>query len=146
MKKEEFIKICKESNSMLDASKKIDISRHTFSKLAKEYGCYKTNKGGKGIKKPKSTKALTEDILAGKYPNYERTHLKQRLLQENIKENKCENCGIEEWLEKKLNMQLHHKDGNGKNNSLDNLQMLCPNCHAQTETYSGKNAKNKKAA
>ena len=56
--------------------------------------------------------------------------LKEKLLKEGIKENKCEICGITEWNGKPLVMQLHHIDGNNKNNSLDNLQMLCPNCHS----------------
>ena len=63
--------------------------------------------------------------------------LKLKLLKEGIKENKCEICGITEWNGKPLVMQLHHIDGNNSNNSLDNLQMLCPNCHSQTENYCG---------
>lgn len=63
--------------------------------------------------------------------------LKLKLLKERIKENRCECCGITEWNGKPLVMQLHHIDGNNKNNYLDNLQMLCPNCHSQTENYCG---------
>lgn len=63
--------------------------------------------------------------------------LKLKLLKEGLKENKCECCGITEWNGKPLVMQLHHIDGNNSNNSLDNLQMLCPNCHSQTENYCG---------
>lgn len=63
--------------------------------------------------------------------------LKLKLLKEGLKENRCECCGITEWNGKSLVMQLHHIDGNNKNNSLDNLQMLCPNCHSQTENYCG---------
>ena len=63
--------------------------------------------------------------------------LKQKLLKEGLKENKCECCGITEWNGKSLIMQLHHIDGNNRNNSLENLQMLCPNCHSQTENYCG---------
>lgn len=63
--------------------------------------------------------------------------LKLKLLKEGIKENRCECCGITEWNGKPLVMQLHHIDGNNKNNSLNNLQMLCPNCHSQTENYCG---------
>lgn len=63
--------------------------------------------------------------------------LKLKLLKESLKENRCECCGITKWNGKPLVMQLHHIDGNNKNNSLDNLQMLCPNCHSQTENYCG---------
>jgi len=48
---------------------------------------------------------------------------------------KCSTCGIEEWNGKLITLSLHHKDGNNKNNSRENLQFLCPNCHTQTETY-----------
>jgi Zn finger protein HypA/HybF involved in hydrogenase expression len=51
---------------------------------------------------------------------------------------KCEMCGITDWNNKPLIMQLHHLDGNPKNNVKENLQLLCPNCHAQTENYSNK--------
>lgn len=69
--------------------------------------------------------------------------LKKRLLKEKLKEEHCEICGLTEWNGKKIPLHLHHKDGNGKNNVLENLQIICPNCHAQTENYSGKkNSKN----
>ena len=67
--------------------------------------------------------------------------LKEKLLKEKIIENKCFICGINEWKGKSLVLQLHHIDGNPDNNSLDNLQLLCPNCHSQTENYCG-NANN----
>lgn len=61
--------------------------------------------------------------------------LKNMLFKHGIKKNKCEICGIEEWQGKPLNMQLHHIDGDPTNNTLENLQILCPNCHAQTDTF-----------
>lgn len=63
--------------------------------------------------------------------------LKNKLLKLKIKENKCECCGITEWNRKPLVMQLHHINGNHLDNKLENLQMLCPNCHSQTENYCG---------
>lgn len=65
--------------------------------------------------------------------------LKERLIEDGIKERRCENCGLTEWMGKIIPLELHHKDGNHSNNDLDNLQLLCPNCHAQTDTYKGKN-------
>ena len=52
---------------------------------------------------------------------------------------KCEICGISEWNGKPISLQLHHVDGNRKNNLLSNIQILCPNCHSQTDNYAGKN-------
>ena len=89
-------------------------------------------------RQPGNTKNL-QDILDGKYPEFQTFKLKNRLLKEGLKENKCEICNITEWLGNPLNMQLDHVDGNSHNHSLSNLRMICPNCHAQTDTYCGKN-------
>jgi len=54
----------------------------------------------------------------------------------------CWECGITEWNGKLIVLELEHIDGNSENNSEDNLSLLCPNCHSQTDTYKGKNAGN----
>ena len=51
----------------------------------------------------------------------------------------CEICGITEWNGKPLTLQIDHIDGDRTNNHLDNLMILCPNCHTQTDTYGSKN-------
>ena len=84
-----------------------------------------------------------QDILNGKHPEYQSFKLKNRLIKEGIKENKCECCGISEWNGKPLNLELHHIDGNSCNHLLDNLQLLCPNCHSQTDNFRSKNIKHK---
>lgn len=142
MEKEKFIDICLSSDSMFKANKIIGMNKHKFKKLAIEYGCYYPNRGGKGIKKPNHLKLLTEDILNGKYPNYQTNKLKIRLIEEGYKENRCEECNITKWNEKYLEMQLHHIDGNNKNHKLENLRILCPNCHSQTDNFCGKNKNN----
>ena len=65
--------------------------------------------------------------------------LKKRLLAEGLKEHKCECCGITEWNGKPAPIELDHINGNHHDNRLENLRILCPNCHAQTDTYRGKN-------
>ena len=135
MEKEKFIKICEESLSMRESAKRLKMKPYEFWKLATKYGCYKPNQGGKGINKPQSTKLLTEDILAGKYPKYQTCKLKDRLFKEGLKEKKCEECGIKEWNGQLIKMELHHQDGNNKNHLWKNLMILCPNCHSQTSTY-----------
>ena len=67
--------------------------------------------------------------------------LKGRLITEGIKEHKCECCGITEWNGKPAPIELDHINGNHHDNRLENLRILCPNCHAQTDTYRGKNKK-----
>ena len=67
--------------------------------------------------------------------------LKSRLIAEGLKEHKCECCGITEWNGKPAPIELDHINGNHHDNRLENLRILCPNCHAQTDTYRGKNKK-----
>lgn len=71
--------------------------------------------------------------------------LKLKMIRDGLKEHRCEICGITEWMGKKAPIELDHIDGNHFNNDLRNLRILCPNCHAQTETNSGKTVKNKNA-
>jgi transposase len=67
-----------------------------------------------------------------------RHNVKLRLLAEGLKENRCEVCGLTEWLGGPLAMALHHVNGDGRDNRLENLQLLCPNCHSQTDNFSGR--------
>lgn len=52
---------------------------------------------------------------------------------------KCEICKLTDWCGTSIPIELDHIDGNPENSSKDNLRLICPNCHAQTETYRGKN-------
>ena len=87
---------------------------------------------------------ISELVLEGR--NTMRGHLKRRLLREGLLEPKCYNCGITEWRGKPVSLELHHIDGNGKNNRLENLCLLCPNCHSQTTSWGGKNRKAQRLA
>jgi hypothetical protein len=69
----------------------------------------------------------------------ERGHLKGRLLRLGLKVYRCEICGISEWRGALLSLALHHVNGDGRDNRLENLQLLCPNCHSQTENFAGRN-------
>ena len=62
--------------------------------------------------------------------------LKQKLINEGIKESKCERCGLSEWMGKPIPLELHHKNGNHYDNNLENLEILCSNCHMQAHNYS----------
>ena len=65
--------------------------------------------------------------------------IKKRLIEGGIKRDHCEECGVSHWRGQKLTLQLHHRNGDGTDNRLENLQLLCPNCHSLTETFSGRN-------
>ena len=66
--------------------------------------------------------------------------LKNKLIRDGLKKDCCEKCGISEWFGVKIPLELHHKDNNHFNNKLDNLVILCPNCHSIQEGNSGANA------
>lgn len=78
-------------------------------------------------------------LLASRKRN--RTHIKLRLLKDGLLENRCQSCGLSEWRGQPLSMHLDHINGVRNDNRLENLRMLCPNCHSQTPTYSGRNAR-----
>ena len=136
-----FIEVCNNSPSMARAAQELGIHFNTFVRYAKKLNCYKPNPGLKGFKKNPTTKIKTIDILEGRYPQYQTFKLKNRILKEHIKEHKCECCGLTTWMNEPIPLELHHIDGNRTNHKLENLKLLCPNCHAQTETYRAKNIK-----
>ena len=58
----------------------------------------------------------------------------------------CEVCNISEYNGQPITLQVDHKDGNAGDNSLNNLRLICPNCHSQSNTFSGRNKGNGRAA
>lgn len=115
-------KIIKEFN--LDETKLNENRSNLFRELAKRLS------QGKNLK----------DILQ-KDVKFNSWFLLKRLVKEGLKEYKCEHCGISEWNGKPISLQLHHKDGDHSNQLLENLEILCPNCHSQTKNFAGKSRK-----
>lgn len=95
---------------------------------------------GKGWNKGKTLnpRVNTKDYLSNKkeIPSF---RLKLRLLNDNLLQPACSNCKLTVWLNNKIPLELDHIDGNRFNNNLNNLRLLCPNCHALTPNYRGKN-------
>ena len=136
-----FIRVCQESSSMASAAVKLELHFNSFKKRALELNCYKPNQKGKGLKKISPKIPLREIIAEGKHPQYQSFKLKKRLYEEGLKTANCELCNISNWLGNPISLELHHVDGNRQNHSLNNLKLLCPNCHSQTDTFRAKNKK-----
>ncbi len=86
-----------------------------------------------------------EQLLIAGRPR-SRGHIKARLLAAGLKDGRCETCGLHEWLGKPLGLELHHVNGDGADNRLENLLPLCGNCHSQTDNWGGRGVRNAQAA
>jgi 5-methylcytosine-specific restriction endonuclease McrA len=123
------------------AATSLGIKYETYRVHALRLGVFNKNQSGKGLSKPRpdSAKISLEEILEGKHPHYQSNKIRIRLIKEGYKTHKCESCYNTEWLGKPISLELDHIDGNRSNHLYSNLRLLCPNCHAQTDTYRGKN-------
>lgn len=148
--KEFFAKQVADSLSFADVATKIGVvpkgsNYKTIQKYIKLYELDTTHFLGQGWRKDlKHTEKIAriplEDLLK-ENTNFKSDSLKRRLVKEGIKEWKCEKCGITHWMGEEITLELHHINGNHFDNRLENLQILCPNCHSQTPTHNGKDRK-----
>ena len=122
-----------ENEPHMEIARRLGCARDTLYKAYKVMGIiYGGNMSRKGKKvDPKRKSAL--DLISN--PNVSNSKKRSRLIEDGIKENRCECCGLSEWMGKQIPLELHHKDGNHWNNELDNLQILCANCHMQAHNY-----------
>lgn len=91
-----------------------------------------TSKSHPSIKRKSSSEIFIENS------GWTSHNIRNRLLSEGLREYKCECCGLTHWLGKLIPLELHHLNGIHSDNRLENLQILCSNCHAQTDNYSGR--------
>lgn len=112
----------------------------SFHNIVKELNIDTNHFTGQGWKKDKTfgPRASLDDYFSGKQ-TVKSHKLRLRLLREGIFEYKCYKCNLSSWNNQPIPLELEHIDGDHLNNSLANLTILCPNCHAQTSTYRGKN-------
>ena len=141
-KKETILLWIKENKSKAFISKQLGCKQETLNRYLDKFGVqYNGNQSGIGTKKSKDKtyKTLEEYLKYSKNPQTNK--IRTRLIEEGIKEPFCECCGRWYWRGKEIPLEVHHIDGNRFNNKISNFQLLCPNCHAQTESYRGKNSR-----
>ena len=140
-KKQEILIWIEENRPKLWIAKELKCKIDTLDSYLKKWQIdYKGNIGGKGYKVSpirKSALEYTKNSIVSS------SKLRLKLIEDRIKKDECEMCGINEWMGSKICLELHHKDGNRYNNELENLQILCPNCHSLTPNHSMKKIYNK---
>lgn len=143
-REEYYIKLIKESKSLIEVCRKANIvpttgNYNTLKKIIKnkqiDISHFKRMCGSNN----NARKQTSEYLIKGS--NISSFKLKNKLLKEGYKEKRCEKCKNTEWYGKPIPLELHHINGDNTDNRLENLQILCPNCHAFTDTYGGKNQK-----
>lgn len=138
-RKEEILKWISEHESNAEIARRLGCARDTVKNFYKREGIkYSGNEGLKGKKSDIKRKSAIELIAAynnGEVSSISGHKLRNKLIQDRIKEAKCEICGLSEWMNKPIPLELHHKDLNHHNNELSNLQILCSNCHMQVHNY-----------
>ena len=92
----------------------------------------------RGLIRPRDRAAPLVALFGGER-QMRRTHFKLRLITAGLLRPECAECGLTEWRGKPLSLELDHINGDKHDNRFENLRLLCPNCHSQTETYSGRN-------
>lgn len=138
---EQLKKIVSESTSFVQVQTKLGYSgksgsiakrlKEVFDSKNIDYSHFKGHAWNKKI-----------DYIDNQFGTNNQQDIKNKLFQQ--RGYKCEKCGISQWQGQKITLQLHHKNGIHTDNRKDNLILLCPNCHAQTDNYAGKQSKTDK--
>lgn len=151
--KEEIEAILEQSSSVSDFMKRLGYvnyqgnSRNTVRKVIEKLGllekleALKRNSIRIRMKKLALSNSLSAENILSEDSDIDRVTVKRFILRNNLIEYKCQKCGNEaNWLGEPLTLQLHHINGNSRDNRLENLCWLCPNCHSQTENFGSKNS------
>lgn len=124
-----------DNRPLMEVSRELGVKYDTLKKYLKILGIdYKGNPHRKGLPHKEARTDASEYFDNSK--SIPASRLRNYLIRDGYKECKCERCGNTEWMGQPIPLELHHKDFNHYNNNLDNLQILCSNCHMQVHGYS----------
>ena len=139
-RKEDIVRWIAENKSKAFIANELKCNPKTINPLLQRLDLsYKGNQGGKGqTKNSNKYIPLLEYLSTSK--DIQSNKVRIKLLKEGYKEYRCEHCGLTSWQGQPIPLELHHKDGNRYNNTLENFELCCPNCHAQTDSWRGKNS------
>lgn len=138
-RREEILKWIAEEQPKSYICKQLQCKQDTLNSYLKKMGIEYAGQQAKKGQYKGGCEYIPAEVYAKKESGVKSFVLKQKLIRDGLKKDCCEICGISIWDGVKLPLELHHKDGNHYNNDLNNLQILCPNCHSIQEGNSGAN-------
>ncbi|MBR5604248.1 MAG: HNH endonuclease [Bacteroidales bacterium] len=140
-KREQIISWINSNKSKKYICQQLKCKQETLNKYLKNWGVeYVGMKGYGKREKVKATYIPLEQYLKHS-KDIQSNKVRNKLLIEGIKEHECEMCKRTTWNGQPIPLELHHIDGDRFNNVIENFQLLCPNCHALTDSYRGRNCR-----
>lgn len=137
-----FCEVCRKLGIKHTGGNSYERVRNKIKDLGLDTSHFKGKRSAVGVKNGSFTRRKTaEQILTKHVPNRLSHRILKRALIETGIEYKCIKCGIIEWMDSPITLDIDHLDGDWSNCEKNNLRFICPNCHRQTDTYGGKNIK-----
>ena len=145
---EEFASIVRESTTVAEVMRRLGFEsnggRHRMivgkiKLLGLDMSHFIGQGWSRGVKRPSTRVTPLEEILVPNSTYRSTATLRRRLIAAGLRKPECEECGLRTWRGKPLPLALDHINGDHVDNRLENLRILCPNCHALTDTWCARN-------
>lgn len=149
--KEDFVKAWLSSTSIRQVAMKLQLNatgdaQKVLRRAADDLGLSNSHITGKGLNKTRNHNQHSaiplKDILVRNSDYTNTTQLKKRIIQSKLLTDNCAICESNTWNNKPIPLQLDHINGKKTDHRIKNLRLICPNCHALTPTYRGRNRGN----